>query len=67
MMHDRIADEGQLEDLARVDAGFGGHLLDQSALSASRTAVVIPLAARVHHHVGDPAHQIFAEADLRDS
>ena len=23
------------------------------------------LAARIHHHIGDAAHQVFAEADLR--
>ena len=33
---------------------------------ASRTAWVIsPVAARVHHHVRDPAHQVLAEPDLR--
>ena len=33
---------------------------------ASRTALVIAFApVRIHHHVGDAAHQILAEADLR--
>ena len=31
MMHDRIADEGDLEDLARVDAGFLGRDLLREA------------------------------------
>ena len=25
----------------------------------------LDVAAGIHHHVGDPAHQVFAEADLR--
>ena len=37
-----------------------------SPLTASRTALVMRFAAvRVHHHIGDAAHQILAEADLR--
>ena len=37
-----------------------------SASIASRTdARQLLVAARIHHHVGDAAHQIFAEADLR--
>ena len=37
-----------------------------SASIASRTARVSSVvAARIHHHIGDAAHQILAEADLR--
>ena len=36
------------------------------ALIASRTAVGhFRIAARVHHHIGDAAHKVFTEADLR--
>ena len=37
-----------------------------SASIASRTAArQLRVAARIHHHVGDAAHQVLAEADLR--
>jgi hypothetical protein len=65
VVHDRVADEGQLEDLAGVDPGAGGDLVDQHADCLAHRAGQLDLAARVHHHVADPAHQILAVADLR--
>ena len=41
MMHDRIADEGDLEDVARADAGFLGDAGRPACSIASRTALVI--------------------------
>ena len=49
-----------------VDAGLAGDTASASCCSATRTARGhLRVAARVHHHVGDAAHQVFAEADLR--
>ena len=64
-MHDRVADEGQLEDLAGVDSRRGRHLIDQPADRLADRAGHQGVAAGIHHDVADPAHQILAEADLR--
>ena len=65
VVHDRIADEGRVEDVAARDAGVCRRLADQRVHRAAHGLGQLRLAARVHHHVGDPAHQVLAEADLR--
>ena len=64
MMHDRVAHERQAEDVLRLDAGVGygsGHeFVDGSAHLAGQFIA----ALGIHHDVGDPAHQVFAKADL---
>ena len=65
VMHDRIADEGHLENIIAATRASRATSA-ASAFSAARTAVGHLLrAARIHHGVGDAAHQILAEADLR--
>jgi hypothetical protein len=65
VVHDRIADEGQLQDLACVDPRLGRHLIDQHADRLAHRARHQGVAAWIHHDVADPAHQILTEADLR--
>ena len=65
MVHDRIADKGDLQDLARVDPGLGRDLLREARDRLADGLGHLPVAAGVHHHVRDPAHQILAEPDLR--
>ena len=50
----------------RASTPAASHSSSISSSSASRTAPVsCVVAARVHHHVRHPAHQVLAEADLR--
>ncbi len=65
VVHDRIADEDQIEDVVAIDLRFGADLADQSVDRIAHRLGHRLAAVRVHHHVGDAAHQIFAEADLR--
>ena len=64
-MHDRVADEDDLEDeVAPAPRRFdqlAGELVDRPPHDRCQLA----LAAGVHHHVRHPAHQVLAEADLR--
>ena len=64
-MHDRVADEHAVEDVVRLDSGFRADLADQDADRFAHRLGHGFASVRVHHHVGDPAHQILAEADLR--
>ena len=65
MMHDRVAHERQAKDVLRVDGavryGSGHELVDGSAHLPGQFIA----ALRVHHDIGDPAHQVLAKADLR--
>ena len=65
MMHDRIADQGRFEDFAARDARLARRLADQRVHRLAHRPRQFLVAARVHHDVGDAAHQIFAEPDLR--
>jgi len=46
-------------------SGTPGHLFRQCLQRLADGGGHFLLAARIHHHVGDAAHQILAEADLR--
>ena len=64
-MHDRIADKDQLQHVLRVRLGLGAQLAHQRVEGGAHGRGHLRLAARVHHRVGHPRHQILAEADLR--
>ena len=64
-MHDRVADEGRVENVAARDTRLVRNLADQRVHRAAHRLGQLGLAAGVHHDVGDPAHQVLAEADLR--
>ena len=64
-MHDRVADEHQLQHVLRVGLGLGAQLAHQRVQGGAHGRGHLRLAARVHHRVGHPRHQILAEADLR--
>ena len=65
VVHDRIADQCHLQDFAARDARLARSLADEIVHGLAHCARELLVAARVHHHVGDAAHQVFAEADLR--
>ncbi len=65
MMHDRIADQRDFQDFAALDPGLARGFADQRVHRLAHGARQLPVASRVHHHVGDAAHEILAEADLR--
>ena len=64
-MHDRVADDHRLEDELAGDAGFGRRLAGEVVEGGADGAGHLGRAAGVQHGVGDPAHQVLAEADLR--
>ena len=49
----------------RCDPGLARGFADQRVHRLAHHARQLLVAARVHHHVGNAAHQVFAEADLR--
>ena len=65
VMHDRVADEGALEDCAPLNPRIGADLSDEFIDRLADDPRKIDLAAGVHHDVRNPAHQILAEPDLR--
>ena len=65
VVHDRVADDHRLEDQLAGDAGLGGGLAGEVVQGGADGARHLPGAAGVQHGVGDPAHQVLAEADLR--
>jgi hypothetical protein len=65
MVHDRVADEHGIEDVVLFDAALPTDFLDQRVDGAAHRLGHGHASVRVHHHIGDPAHQVLAEADLR--
>ena len=65
VMHDRIADHDQLQDLVRPEIERDARVFQHGRHLPANLAGQPLLAALVEHHIGDPAHQILAIADLR--
>ena len=65
VVHDRVADDHDVEQLVGRLAGLAQQIGDQLVESGADARRQLLVAARVHHHVRDPAHQVFAEPDLR--
>ena len=65
VMHDRVADDRDVEDLVAADAGVHRELGDQPVerLADGDRHLGRPLG--MHHRVAHAAHQVLAEADLR--
>ena len=64
-MHDRIADEHDFQNVRERTIGLLCHFLRQLLQRRADGRGHFLFATRIHHHVGDAAHQVFAEADLR--
>ena len=64
-MHDRVADDRELEDLGPLDPGLVPERREQAVQGLADRLGQLHLAPGMHHHVGDAAHQVLAEADLR--
>ena len=64
-MHDRVADERELEDVDRLEARLAGEPSDERPQRRADRAGHLPRALVVHHRVRDAAHQVLAEPDLR--
>jgi hypothetical protein len=65
VMHDRVADDGELEDLVALDARAHRELGDEAVQRLADRDGHLAGALGMHHRVRDPAHQVLAEADLR--
>ena len=65
VMHDGIADQRRLEDVLVRHAGHARHVRRERAQRLAHRHRHQRGAARIHHGIGDAAHQILAEADLR--
>ena len=65
VVHDRVADEACIQDVAPLCARLVRDFADQRIHRAAHGLGEFGLAAGVHHHVGHPAHEVLAKADLR--
>ena len=65
VVHDRVADDGHLEDVRHAQLGLARHLGGERVECAAHRIASSARPARVHHRVGHAAHEILAEADLR--
>ena len=65
VVHDRVADEHDFEHPIAVGADLFDQFSDQLVERTADRVGELAIAAGVHHHVRHPAHQVFAEADLR--
>ena len=64
-MHDRIANQCGIENMFSFHSGFPGDLADQRVDPLANRIGHLRSAVGIHHRVGNPAHQILAEPDLR--
>ena len=65
VVHDRVADDRELEDLDALDAGTHRQRGDQAVERLAHRDGHLAGALGMHHRVRDAAHQVLAEADLR--
>jgi hypothetical protein len=65
VVHDRVADEHDFEHAVARVAGALEQLADELVERGTHGLGQLAIAAGVHHHVRDPAHQVLAEPDLR--
>ena len=64
VVHDRVADDRQLQDLGPLDPGPHGQRGDEPIERLAHRLGHLTGALGMHHRVGDPAHQVLAVADL---
>ena len=64
MVHHRIAHDDHIQNICCGNARLSGHVHRQIIERSAHGLCHLPVAARVHHGVADPAHQIFAKTDL---
>ena len=65
VVHDRVAHEHGLDHILQITAGLRGHFLGELVDCVAHHTGHLHLASRIHHHIGDAAHEVFAKADLR--
>ena len=65
VVHDRVADEDELEDLVAAGTGGRDQPADQPVERLADGPGHLAGAFAMHHRVRDAAHQVLAEADLR--
>ena len=65
MVHDRVGDHGDVENILDRDPGRPGGAAGKLIEGVAHDLGHGHVTALVHHHVGHAAHQVFAEADLR--
>ena len=65
MVHDRIARQCQLDNIGQFDLRFACDFRQQALQGFTHRAGEVFFATRIHHHIGDAAHQVFAKANLR--
>ena len=65
VMHDRVPHQADLEHRRPGRRRPRRQLDDHRSQRLAHDGGELELATGIHHHVGDPAHQVLAEADLR--
>ena len=64
VVHDRVADQRDLVDVDRLQAGLVGEAQDERPQRGPDRAGHLEPAAVVHHRVRDATHEVLAEPDL---
>ena len=64
MVHDRVAGQSQFDNLGDFDLRLARDFNQQALQGFAHCAGEILFATRIHHHIGDAAHQVFTKADL---
>ncbi len=64
VMHDRVADDAEVEDVGRLDLGPQCQVRDEPVDGATDGPRHLGGPAFVEHRVADPAHEVLAEPDL---
>ena len=65
VVHDRVADDHSLDDIAGGNTGFGRQFDGQRIQRLTDCGGHLEVTTGIHHGIADPAHQVFAEPDLR--
>ena len=65
VVHDRVADDDDVEQLVGGCIGLAQQIGDQLVERAADARRELLVASGVHHHERHPAHEVFAEPDLR--
>ena len=64
VMHDRVADKYAVENVLRLDSSLSADAFDEAVDGVAHGLRHGFPTIRVHHHVGDAAHNVFTEANL---
>ena len=65
VVHDGVTNKAGLQNILRRNSDLLRHILGKFIERRPNHAGHLALAARVHHHIGHPAHEVFTKTNLR--